>query len=98
MASHEDVPIGDVVDAKHATRSIDETLEQLRIHSSNVRFKVSGSENEIGRVEAEEWIRESDADGFSRIRFIVHRLESSALVELAASTRGGPETKFQPSN
>lgn len=96
MASHDDVPIGDVVDAEHAVQSIDEALQQLRIQSTDVRFKISGTDSAMRRLEAEEWIRESSAEGFSKIRYIIHRIGASALVELAASTRGGPETEFHP--
>lgn len=72
-------------------------LQSLGSRKDDVRFRLSGSNEMMSRADAGNWVRESAAEGFSKVRFIVHHSSGGdAVVELSASTPGGPETEFHP--
>lgn len=93
----DDLPRGDVVDALQAMKTIDELLAPLGSNVDAACFRISGTRKTMSREEAERWLKESTAEGFSRVRFILHSLAGDRLeVELSASTPTGPATEFGP--
>lgn len=87
MDNRDDIPIGDVVDASIAFGKIDELLRQIPVTSRDTSFQLSGAKSTMSRTETEKWVEESNAEGFSRIRFILHRAPGGkVLVELSAAT------------
>jgi hypothetical protein len=70
---------------------IDELLAPIGISLHDAQFQLSGTAGTMSQLEAAAWLLESNAEGFSRIRFIVQRAKrGSVLIELAAATPGNP--------
>lgn len=97
MANLNDFPIGDVVVALQAMPAIEEMLRQRGIGLGDVRFRISGLTTTMSHEDAEKWIRESNEEGYSNIRFILERTSAGTVeVDLAASTPSNAATQFHP--